>query len=127
MPEAAVSMKPMITFDRLRQLRHASSAASKLRAQSLDVFPEEISEGAHRRVLKAGLGLATQPCLLGDPDADLVRCLPPVPVLDTEFWLIVREDVKSVPHATTRRSLTLSTKRLRPCGRVCRNPRSRAR
>jgi hypothetical protein len=50
MPEAAVSMKLMITFDRLRQLRRASSAASKLRAQSLDVFPEEISEGAHRRV-----------------------------------------------------------------------------
>ena len=48
--------------------------------------------------LKAGLGLATLPCLLGDADADLVRCLPPVPDLDAEFWLIVREDVKSVPH-----------------------------
>lgn len=48
--------------------------------------------------LKAGLGIATLPCLLGDADPDLVRCLPPVADLDAEFWLIVREDVKSVPH-----------------------------
>ena len=48
--------------------------------------------------LKAGLGIATLPCLLGDADPDLVRCLPPVAELDSEFWLIVREDVKSVPH-----------------------------
>jgi DNA-binding transcriptional LysR family regulator len=48
--------------------------------------------------LKAGLGIATLPCLVGDADPDLVRCLPPVAELDAEFWLIVREDVKSVPH-----------------------------
>lgn len=47
--------------------------------------------------LKAGLGIATLPCLVEDADPDLVRCLPPVE-LDSEFWLIVREDVKSVPH-----------------------------
>jgi DNA-binding transcriptional LysR family regulator len=46
--------------------------------------------------LKAGLGLAALPC--GDADADLVRCLQPVADLDAEFWLIVRQDVKSVPH-----------------------------
>src|ERR1700730_11516 len=34
---------------RFLALRRASSAAGKLRAHSLDVFPEEISEGAHVR------------------------------------------------------------------------------
>jgi DNA-binding transcriptional LysR family regulator len=48
--------------------------------------------------LKAGLGIATPPWLVGDADPDLVRCLPPVAELDAQFWLIVREDLKSVPH-----------------------------
>jgi DNA-binding transcriptional LysR family regulator len=48
--------------------------------------------------LKAGLGIAMLPCLIGDADPDLVRCLPPVDGIESEMWLIVREDVKSAPH-----------------------------
>lgn len=48
--------------------------------------------------LKAGLGIATLPCLLGDAEPTLVRCLPPIAELDNELWLIVREDIKSAPH-----------------------------
>jgi DNA-binding transcriptional LysR family regulator len=48
--------------------------------------------------LKAGLGIAPLPCIAGDADQDLLRCLPPIPELDSELWLIVREDVKSAPH-----------------------------
>ncbi|MGD9922254.1 MAG: LysR family transcriptional regulator [Pseudorhodoplanes sp.] len=48
--------------------------------------------------LKAGLGIAMLPCLIGDADPELVRCLPPVEELDSEMWLIVREDVRSAPH-----------------------------
>ena len=48
--------------------------------------------------LKAGLGIATLPCIAGDADPDLVRCLPPIAELGYELWLIVREDVKSTPH-----------------------------
>ena len=48
--------------------------------------------------LKAGLGIAPLPCIAGDADQDLVRCLPPIAELDSELWLIVREDVKSAPH-----------------------------
>jgi DNA-binding transcriptional LysR family regulator len=47
--------------------------------------------------LKAGLGIAMLPCLIGDADPDLVRCLPPVAGVESEMWLIVREDVKSAP------------------------------
>lgn len=48
--------------------------------------------------LRAGLGLGTLPCFVGDAEPDLVRCMPPVPELVSEIWLIVREDLKAVPH-----------------------------
>jgi DNA-binding transcriptional LysR family regulator len=48
--------------------------------------------------LRAGLGVATLPCIVGDSEADLVRCFPPPPELEAELWLIVREDLKSAPH-----------------------------
>jgi DNA-binding transcriptional LysR family regulator len=48
--------------------------------------------------LRAGLGLGTLPCFVGDAEPDLVRCMPPVPELVSEMWLIVREDMKSTPH-----------------------------
>jgi DNA-binding transcriptional LysR family regulator len=48
--------------------------------------------------LRAGLGLGTLPCFVGDDEPDLVRCMPPVPELASEMWLIVREDLKSAPH-----------------------------
>lgn len=48
--------------------------------------------------LKAGLGIAMLPCLIGDAEPDLVRCLPPLKDVDSEMWMIVREDVKSSPH-----------------------------
>jgi DNA-binding transcriptional LysR family regulator len=48
--------------------------------------------------LKAGLGIAMLPCLIGDAEPDLVRCLPPVAGIDSEMWMIVREDAKSAAH-----------------------------
>ncbi|HET9396021.1 MAG TPA: LysR substrate-binding domain-containing protein, partial [Nitrospiraceae bacterium] len=48
--------------------------------------------------LRAGLGLGTLPCFAGDADPELVRCVPQIPELDAEVWLVVREDVKSAPH-----------------------------
>jgi DNA-binding transcriptional LysR family regulator len=48
--------------------------------------------------LRAGLGVATLPCIVGDSEPDLVRCFPPPPELDADMWLIVREDLKSAPH-----------------------------
>lgn len=48
--------------------------------------------------LKAGLGIATLPCIAGDADPELVRCLPPIAELEGELWLIVREEIKSAPH-----------------------------
>jgi DNA-binding transcriptional LysR family regulator len=47
---------------------------------------------------KAGLGIGMLPCFVGDPEPDLVRCLPPIPELDAEVWLVVREEVKQAPH-----------------------------
>lgn len=48
--------------------------------------------------LKAGLGLGALPTIIGDAEQDLVRCLPPPPELKAELWLIVREELKGVPH-----------------------------
>jgi DNA-binding transcriptional LysR family regulator len=48
--------------------------------------------------LRAGLGVAALPCIVGDGEADFVRCFAPPPELTAELWLIVREDLKSAPH-----------------------------
>ena len=48
--------------------------------------------------LCAGLGVAMLPCIVGDNEPDLVRCMPPPPELAAEMWLIVREDLRSAPH-----------------------------
>jgi len=48
--------------------------------------------------LKAGLGIAMLPCLAGDADPDLVRCLPPIPELEGDLLLVVREEIRSSPH-----------------------------
>jgi len=48
--------------------------------------------------LSAGLGVGMLPCVVGDSEPDLFRCLPPPPELDAEMWLIVREDLRSAPH-----------------------------
>jgi DNA-binding transcriptional LysR family regulator len=47
--------------------------------------------------LRAGLGVATLPCIVGDGEPELVRCFPPPPELEAEMWLIVREGSKSAP------------------------------
>jgi DNA-binding transcriptional LysR family regulator len=48
--------------------------------------------------LKGGLGIAPLPCIIGDAEADLMRCFPPVPELTTEVWLVIREDIRQAPH-----------------------------
>jgi DNA-binding transcriptional LysR family regulator len=48
--------------------------------------------------VKAGLGIGMLPCFVGDAEDDLVRCLPPMPELDAEVWLIVREDIRQATH-----------------------------
>jgi DNA-binding transcriptional LysR family regulator len=48
--------------------------------------------------VRAGLGLGALPCILGDGEADLVRCFAPLPELRSEMWLIVRAELRSAPH-----------------------------
>lgn len=48
--------------------------------------------------LKAGIGVATAPCLMGDIEPNLVRCFEPIPEIAGKLWLIVREDLKAAPH-----------------------------
>lgn len=48
--------------------------------------------------LRNGMGVGILPCMLGDTEPDLIRCFPPIEELDSEMWLIVREDVRNAPH-----------------------------
>jgi DNA-binding transcriptional LysR family regulator len=48
--------------------------------------------------LKAGLGVGPLPCIIGDGEAELVRCFPPPPEIQSDLWLIVRETLKMAPH-----------------------------
>lgn len=47
--------------------------------------------------VKAGLGVTTLPCVVGDPEPDLVRCIADVPELDSEMVLVTRSDMKDLP------------------------------
>jgi len=51
--------------------------------------------------LKADLGLGALPIMIGDDEPELVRCLPPPPEISAEMWLIVREELKALPHVRT--------------------------
>jgi DNA-binding transcriptional LysR family regulator len=43
---------------------------------------------------KAGIGLAILPCYLADPEPELRRLFPPIPVLSRELWLITHADLR---------------------------------
>lgn len=47
--------------------------------------------------VKAGLGVTTLPCIVGDPEPDLVRCLGDLPELDSEMYLVTRAEMKDLP------------------------------
>jgi hypothetical protein len=38
------------------------------------------------------------PCVIGDTEPELLRCFGPIPGLNAQTWLIVREEVKSAAH-----------------------------
>lgn len=48
--------------------------------------------------LRAGLGIAMLPCLLGDEEEELLRCFAPPSELDADLWLILRENLRAAPH-----------------------------
>jgi DNA-binding transcriptional LysR family regulator len=47
---------------------------------------------------RAGLGLAVLPCFLAETAPELVQCMPPLPGMTSQVWMIVREDLKAAPH-----------------------------
>lgn len=50
------------------------------------------------QTVRAGLGIAMVPCSIGETEPDLIRCLPPIPALNAQTWLIVRGEMRSAPH-----------------------------
>jgi DNA-binding transcriptional LysR family regulator len=70
-------------------MRAAPSATVSTRSNSLTNLLSAV---------KAGLGIGMLPCFVGDAEADLRRCLPPIRELDAEVWLMVREDVRQSAH-----------------------------
>jgi DNA-binding transcriptional LysR family regulator len=48
--------------------------------------------------VRAGLGAAALPCLMGDSMRGLVRLFPPIPELATPGWLVVTETARQQPH-----------------------------
>src|SRR3712207_4501779 len=46
--------------------------------------------------VKAGLGVTVLPCFLANSDADLVRCIGPIAGVQSDLWLVTREDARDV-------------------------------
>lgn len=75
-----------------RQARWLDGIAAGARMPlRLDEVPLRL-EAARR-----GLGAALLPCFLGDAEPGLRRLLPPPPELDEDVYLLVHDDVRSVP------------------------------
>lgn len=51
--------------------------------------------------VRAGLGVTVLPCFLADSDADLVRCIGPISGVQSDLWLVTREDVRDVRRVRT--------------------------
>ena len=47
-------------------------------------------------LVRAGAGIGPIPCYLGDQDPDLERLGPPIPVGDSELWVLTHRDLKAV-------------------------------
>jgi DNA-binding transcriptional LysR family regulator len=46
--------------------------------------------------VKAGLGVSVLPCMLGDPDPELIRCIGPIDELRSDLWLLTRDDRRDI-------------------------------
>jgi DNA-binding transcriptional LysR family regulator len=46
--------------------------------------------------VRAGLGITVLPCLLAEGEADLVRCIGPIDGVQSDLWLLTREDARDV-------------------------------
>jgi DNA-binding transcriptional LysR family regulator len=55
------------------------------------------SVGSLVTATKAGLGLATLPCMLANPEPDLRPCLPTPLQFQAKMWLVTRADLKNEP------------------------------
>jgi DNA-binding transcriptional LysR family regulator len=47
-------------------------------------------------LVRAGAGIGPIPCYVGDQDPDLERLGPPIPVGDSELWVLTHRDLKAV-------------------------------
>jgi DNA-binding transcriptional LysR family regulator len=47
--------------------------------------------------VRAGFGIAVLPCIVGDADPDLIRCIPPRPDHRRVLWLLTHERVRHTP------------------------------
>ena len=47
--------------------------------------------------VKAGLGIGVLPCLIGDPDRDLVRCSEAIAEARASSWIVTRRELKDTP------------------------------
>ena len=50
------------------------------------------------QTIRAGLGIAMLPCSIGESQPELIRCLPPIPALNAQTWLLVRGEMRHAAH-----------------------------
>ena len=70
-----------------------------LRALGLEsqVAMHHATSGGLLSGVRSGFGIAVLPCVVGDADSDLVRCLPPRDDHGRELWLFTHERVRHTP------------------------------
>ena len=54
-----------------------------------------------KAMLKSGVGVGLLPCLVADPEPELVRCFEPLRQLDAESWMLTSPEALSSPQVRT--------------------------
>jgi DNA-binding transcriptional LysR family regulator len=65
-------------------------------AQSANVVLRANARRIHYTACKAGLGIAILPCVLADPDPDLVQLLPAEQVFTADLYIVVHRDLTTM-------------------------------
>lgn len=80
--------------------RHYKAWIEKLGLEEQVAVHQSSSTGLLASV-RSGFGIGVLPCIVGDADPDLVRCLPPPPQHGRTFWLLTHERVRHTPSVRT--------------------------
>ena len=85
----------MVSFSRVTRIRGTQTVAEITLGPQPRPRPRVWTAFAAYGAAKAGLGVATLPCFMGDPESGLARVTAPDPELASALWLLTHQDLRA--------------------------------